>query len=115
MDLYSYGRKLYQFYGKIYLHTMLGSKNNQLFETNGKITIKNNKDSYLELKNDFGNISQELSKDYDYILSALSKLFENLDILFVDITYENTKLFLENKDSITALESWDLYAERFKN
>ena len=94
---------------------MLGSKNNQLFETNGKITIKNNKDSYLELKNDFGNISQELSKDYDYILSALSKLFENLDILFVDITYENTKLFLENKDSITALESWDLYAERFKN
>ena len=114
MNLNSYGTKLYRFYGKIYLLTMIGSRNDQLFENKGKITIKNNKESYLELKNDFGNISQELSKDYDYILSALSKLFENLDILFVDITYENTKLFLENKDSITALESWDLYAERFK-
>ena len=118
MELGSYGRQLYRFYGKIYLLLMIGYRDEQgfksRFENKYKATINQNKEDYLQLKNDFGNISQELSKDEDHLLAGIAQLFDNLDTLFLDITYENTVIFVENRDSITALESWDLYADTFK-
>ena len=83
MELRSYGRKLYQFYGKIYLLLMIGFRDEQgfksRFENKYKATINQNKEDYLQLKNDFGNISQELSKDEDHLLSGIAQLFDNLD------------------------------------
>ena len=54
--------------------------------TNIKQLFNKNKEDYLQLKNDFGNISQEVSKDEDHLLAGIAQLFDNLDTLFLDIT-----------------------------